>query len=91
MTDIDALQVQMTAWRRELHRHPEFGFEEHRTAALVARTLRGFGTLRRGSSNRAIARRRLPKGGFRRGRLRREGAGVLLPMQAGMRWGRAAG
>ena len=71
MTDLDALQAQMTAWRRDLHRHPEFGFEEHRTAALIARTLRGLGievaegiggtgvvgTLRRGSSNRAIALR----------------------------------
>ncbi|MBO0905228.1 amidohydrolase [Jiella sonneratiae] len=61
----------MAGWRRDLHRHPEFGFEERRTAAFVADTLRGFnlevvegiggtgvvGTLRRGTSNRAIALR----------------------------------
>ncbi|TPG61399.1 amidohydrolase [Roseomonas nepalensis] len=33
----------MTAWRRDLHAHPELGFEEHRTAALVARALRAAG------------------------------------------------
>lgn len=65
------LQEHMTRWRRDLHRHPEFGFEETRTAKLVAETLRGFGvevaegiggtgvvgTLKRGTSNRAIALR----------------------------------
>ena len=70
MTD-DAVQTQLTAWRRDLHRHPEFGFEERRTAAFVAAALRGMGlevaegvggtgvvgTLRRGTSNRAIALR----------------------------------
>jgi hippurate hydrolase len=71
MADLARLEDQMTAWRRDLHRHPEFGFEEHRTAAFVAETLRGMGievvegiggtgvvgTLKRGSSNRAIALR----------------------------------
>ncbi|MBP0494777.1 amidohydrolase [Roseomonas sp. SG15] len=33
----------MIAWRRDLHAHPELGFEEHRTAALVARELRAAG------------------------------------------------
>ena len=33
----------MTAWRRDLHAHPELGFEEHRTAALVADRLKAFG------------------------------------------------
>jgi hippurate hydrolase len=61
----------MTHWRHDLHRHPEFGFEETRTAGFVADTLRGLGlevaegiggtgvvgTLKRGTSNRAIALR----------------------------------
>jgi hippurate hydrolase len=33
----------MTAWRRDLHEHPELGFQEHRTAATVADRLRAFG------------------------------------------------
>jgi amidohydrolase len=71
MTLDSDLAERMLAWRRDLHRHPEFGFEERRTAAFVARTLRELGlevgegiggtgvvgTLRRGSSNRAMALR----------------------------------
>lgn len=71
MTDLEALRKDMTAWRHDLHRHPEFGFEEKRTAAFVADTLRScgidvaegvggtgvVGTLKRGSSNRAIGLR----------------------------------
>jgi amidohydrolase len=72
LIDLQGLHRKMTAWRRGLHAHPEFGFEEHRTAAFVAAKLRQFGldevvegvggtgvvaTLRRGPSNRAIALR----------------------------------
>jgi hippurate hydrolase len=70
--DLDGLVREMTAWRRDLHAHPEFGFEEKRTSAFVAAKLREFGlsdvaeniggtgvvgTLRRGSGNKAIALR----------------------------------
>lgn len=34
---------EMTAWRRDLHEHPETGFEERRTAAVVADKLKAFG------------------------------------------------
>jgi len=37
------LQDQIVAWRREVHKHPELGFQEHRTARLVADTLRAMG------------------------------------------------
>ncbi|WBV44355.1 M20 aminoacylase family protein [Pseudoroseomonas cervicalis] len=40
---IDALQPEMTAWRHDLHAHPEMGFEEHRTSARVAALLEGWG------------------------------------------------
>jgi amidohydrolase len=33
----------LTEFRRDLHANPELGFEEHRTAALVAERLKGFG------------------------------------------------
>lgn len=67
----DAIHHRLIAWRHDLHRHPEFGFEERRTAAIVARALREMGldvtegvggtgvvgTLTRGTGNRAIALR----------------------------------
>jgi amidohydrolase len=34
-----ALADQLTAWRRDFHRHPELAFEEHRTAAVIAEHL----------------------------------------------------
>jgi amidohydrolase len=39
----DDLQDQMIRWRHDLHRHPELGFAEHRTAARVSELLRDFG------------------------------------------------
>jgi hippurate hydrolase len=41
--DRDALHEEMIAWRRDLHAHPEFGFDEKRTSAFVAKKLREFG------------------------------------------------
>ena len=69
---MDTLEAALRDWRRHLHRHPEFGFEEHATARFVAGKLRGFGitdvvegiggtgvvaTLRLGSGTRSIALR----------------------------------
>lgn len=34
---------QVTAWRRDLHQHPEILYETHRTSGLVAQRLRDFG------------------------------------------------
>ncbi|MCU4179911.1 amidohydrolase [Bosea sp. BH3] len=70
--ELETLVQDMTAWRRDLHAHPEFGFEEKRTSAFVADKLREFGldevvtdiggtgvvgTLKRGGGNRCIALR----------------------------------
>ncbi|MBR9851912.1 MAG: amidohydrolase [Rhodobacteraceae bacterium] len=58
----------MAEFRRDLHRHPELGFEEHRTAGKVAKALREMGIevhegvgktgviglLRNGNSNRSV-------------------------------------
>jgi len=62
------LHADMRSWRRDIHAHPELGFQESRTAALVADKLQALGlqvtrgvgktgvvgTLRAGKSNRAI-------------------------------------
>src|SRR5579883_3580797 len=62
---------ELTLWRRDLHAHPELGFEEERTSDLVAERLAGFdievhrgigktgvvGRLRLGNSPRAIGLR----------------------------------
>jgi amidohydrolase len=37
------LGEEMTAWRRDIHAHPELGFEEQRTSELVAKKLADFG------------------------------------------------
>jgi amidohydrolase len=68
---IAQFQEEMTAWRRDIHAHPELGFEEERTADLVAQKLaewgyevfRGIGKtgvvgrLRSGGSDRSIGLR----------------------------------
>ncbi len=38
-----AIGDQIVDWRRDIHQHPELGFQENRTARLVADTLRSFG------------------------------------------------
>ena len=40
---IAAIHDDMTTWRRDIHAHPELGFQEERTAALVAEKLESFG------------------------------------------------
>ena len=39
VADIEAMQAELAGWRRDLHAHPEFGFEEDRTADFVAAKL----------------------------------------------------
>ena len=64
-------QPDWIAWRRDIHQHPELGFQEERTAEVVAGLLEGFGVevhtgiggtgvvgvLNRGKSDRAIGLR----------------------------------
>lgn len=37
------LHAEITAWRHDIHAHPELGYDTHRTSALVAEKLRAFG------------------------------------------------
>ena len=74
MSPVDRIrhyQAELTAWRQDFHAHPETGFEEHRTSALVAERLEAMGievhrnigrtgvvgVLRNGRGNRAIGLR----------------------------------
>ena len=50
--EIAAVADEMTAWRRDLHAHPELGFQETRTSDLVARQLASFGIGCTGASAR---------------------------------------
>ena len=43
LEDIVAESPTLTALRRDLHAHPELGFEEHRTSGIVADSLRRWG------------------------------------------------
>ncbi len=43
LANAQGLTDQLIAWRREIHRRPELGFQEHRTAELVADALREMG------------------------------------------------
>jgi hippurate hydrolase len=40
---IKAYHDDLTAWRRDIHAHPELGFDEHRTSDFVAKKLGEFG------------------------------------------------
>src|SRR5438132_6655883 len=41
--EICTFHDELTEWRRDIHAHPELGFEEQRTSDLVAAKLTGFG------------------------------------------------
>lgn len=71
MDKTNIVDIEMAEWRHDVHRHPEVGFVEFRTASKVAELLRGFGlevhtgigqtglvaVLRRGTSNRSVGLR----------------------------------
>ena len=41
--EIAAVAHELKQWRRDIHEHPELGFEENRTADFVAEKLTEFG------------------------------------------------
>lgn len=38
--EAEDMAERIVAWRRDFHRHPEIGFQEHRSAEIIAQTLR---------------------------------------------------
>ncbi|MCI4662277.1 MAG: M20 family metallopeptidase [Neomegalonema sp.] len=40
---IQAMSAEMAEWRQDFHAHPELGYQEHRTASVIAEKLRAFG------------------------------------------------
>ena len=68
--EVRALTAEMTERRRDFHRHPELGFQETRTAGLIAERLTALGyTVRTGLGKTGVT-------GFLRGG--RPGKTVLL-------------
>jgi len=71
LQEIERFAGELTAWRRDIHAHPELGFEENRTSDFVAARLESWGievhrgigrtgvvgVLRAGGSSRAIGLR----------------------------------
>jgi amidohydrolase len=41
--EVEALRKRLVAWRRDFHMHPELGFQERRTAGIIADRLRELG------------------------------------------------
>ncbi|MGD8996962.1 MAG: M20 family metallopeptidase [Anaerolineae bacterium] len=41
--EAEALREKLVDWRRDFHRHPELAFQEHRSAGIIAQTLRELG------------------------------------------------
>jgi len=41
--EAETMRDQLVAWRRDFHAHPELGFQEHRSAEIVAERLRELG------------------------------------------------
>jgi hippurate hydrolase len=88
--EIERAQDELTAWRRDLHAHPELGFEETRTSGFVAEKLSGWGIeVHRGLAGTGVV-------GTLRGCVRSDRAIALradmdaLPMQEENQFGHAS-
>jgi hippurate hydrolase len=78
------------ALRRDLHRYPELGFEEHRTAALVADKLRGWGyEVETGIGGTGVVGRLVRGSGTRRLGLRAEMDALPIQEASGANWASA--
>ena len=90
---LDALQARIgefVALRRDLHQHPELAFEEHRTAALVADKLAGWGyEVTRGIGGTGVVGRLVRGSGTRRLGLRADMDALPIDEASGVAWASA--
>ncbi|MCE2908556.1 MAG: M20 family metallopeptidase [Burkholderiaceae bacterium] len=87
---LDALHARVgefVALRRDIHRHPELAFEEHRTAALVADKLEGWGyTVTRGVGGTGVVGTLVRGQGVRRLGLRADMDALPIHEASGREW-----
>ena len=87
---LDALRTRIGEFvhlRRDLHQHPELAFEEHRTAALVADKLEGWGyTVERGVGGTGVVGRLVRGTGSRRLGLRADMDALPIEETSGVGW-----
>ena len=90
---LDALQARIgefVSLRRDIHRHPELAFEEHRTAALVADKLEGWGyEVTRGLGGTGVVGRLRRGTGPRRLGLRADMDALPIEERSGAAWASA--
>ena len=78
---------EFVALRRDIHRHPELGFEEHRTAALVADKLESWGyAVERGIGGTGVVGRLVRGDGARRLGLRADMDALPITEASGAEW-----
>ncbi len=87
---MDALQhyrSEMTTLRRDVHRHPELGFEEHRTSDIVARCLTDWGyEVERGLGGTGVVGRMRNGNGTRAVGLRADMDALPIHEKTGLTW-----
>jgi len=87
---LDALHARIGEFvrlRRDIHQHPELAFEEHRTAALVADKLEGWGyTVERGIGGTGVVGRLVRGTGSRRLGLRADMDALPIDETSGVEW-----
>lgn len=87
---LDALQARVgefVSLRRDIHRHPELAFEEHRTSALVADKLEGWGcTVERGLGGTGVVGTLKRGSGTRRLGLRADMDALPIQEASGAEW-----
>ncbi len=87
LDDLKARAGEFVSLRRDLHRHPELAFEEHRTASLVADKLASFGyTVERGLGGTGVVGTLVRGRGARRLGLRADMDALPIDETSGAEW-----